>query len=87
MNKQSLIIFNLPILFDILNEIKENFKFDLYSFDEKEQINKLNEKNFGNYLVLTNLENLREQQKNQILIKKFPIKIDDLVEKVNKTEL
>ena len=35
MIKQSLIIYNLPVLFNILNEIKENFKFDLYNFKKK----------------------------------------------------
>ena len=32
MNKQSLIIFNIPVLFKILNEIKDSLNFDLYEF-------------------------------------------------------
>ena len=45
MIKQSIIIYNLPVLFNILNEIKENFKFDLYNFKKKDEILKLKKMN------------------------------------------
>ena len=32
MSKQSLIIYKLPVLYNILNEIRETFKFDLYNY-------------------------------------------------------
>ena len=32
MNKKSLIIFNIPVLFKILNEIKVSFNFELFEF-------------------------------------------------------
>ena len=41
MTQQSLLIYNLPVLFNILNEIKENLNFDLYQI-KKEEITNVN---------------------------------------------
>ena len=68
MNKQSLIIYNLPVLFNILNEIKENFKFDLYNFKKKDEILKLKKNELGNYLILTNSQNRIKNIVNQIIL-------------------
>ena len=35
MNKQSILIFKLPELFKILNELKDHLDFNIFSFDEK----------------------------------------------------
>tara|TARA_Y100000590_G_scaffold428618_1_gene540144 strand:+ start:3914 stop:4486 length:573 start_codon:yes stop_codon:yes gene_type:complete len=83
MIKQSLVIYNLPILFDILNEIKENFKFDLYNFKKKDEILDLKKIELGNYLILTNEQNKIENISNQLILDDFPIKINEIVEKVN----
>ena len=41
MSKQSLIIYKIPVLYNILNEIRENFKFNLYNFSEKYDFQKI----------------------------------------------
>jgi len=83
MIKQSLIIYNLPVLFNILNEIKENFKFDLYNFKKKDEIVKLKKNELGNYLILTNSQNRIKNIVNQIILDEFPFKINEIIEKVN----
>ena len=57
MTKQSLIVFNLPALFNFLNEIKENFNFDLYNFNKKKDLDLINESSYGNFLIVTNYKN------------------------------
>ena len=83
MSKQSLIIYNLPVLFSILNEIRENFKFDLYNFDKIDEVTKITKDNFGNYLILANSKNMIKNQNNQLVFDKFPIKIDEIIVKIN----
>ena len=83
MSKQSLIIYKIPVLFNILNEIKENFNFDLLNFEKEENIKNLNRDNSDYFVVLTNLSNEIKNQKNQIIIDNFPYKINSIVEKVN----
>ena len=38
MNKQSVLIFKIPELFKILNELKDNLDFTIYSFSEKDDL-------------------------------------------------
>ena len=54
MNKQSLIIFNIPVLFKILNEIKVSFNFELFEFKNLKDLENLTELKYGNYLNLVN---------------------------------
>jgi len=82
MNKQSLIIYNLPVLFNILNEIKENLKFDLYKIDNSNEILKLSKEKFGNYILLTNNES-KDKNNNRLIIENFPLKINQIIEKIN----
>ena len=45
MNKQSILIFKLPELFKILNELKDHLDFNIYNFDEKKELLNLDKKN------------------------------------------
>ena len=54
MNKQSLIIFNIPVLFKILNEIKASFNFELFELRYLNDLENLTESKYGNYLIVTN---------------------------------
>ncbi len=44
MNKQSVLIFKLPELFKILNEIRGELDFNIYSFSKKDEIFDLKKK-------------------------------------------
>ena len=83
MIKQSLVIYNLPVLFNILNEIKENFKFDLYNCNNEDEVLKLKESDLGNHLILTNSQYKIKNKVNQLILDEFPFKIDEIIEKVN----
>tara|TARA_B100001996_G_scaffold39443_1_gene28834 strand:- start:205 stop:783 length:579 start_codon:yes stop_codon:yes gene_type:complete len=85
MTKQSLIVFNLPILFDILNEIKENFNFnfDLYKLDKKKDLNHINELSYGNFLIVTSFDDKDNFLNNVLVIDNLPLKINEIVEKLN----
>ena len=38
MNKQNVLIFKLPELFNILNELKNHLDFEIHSFTKKEKL-------------------------------------------------
>ena len=83
MTKQSLIVFNLPVLFNILNEIKENLNFDLYKFDKKNDLDQINDSLYGNFLILTNSTNNKNIADNILVIDNLPLKINEIIEKIN----
>ena len=83
MSKQSLIIYKIPVLYNILNEIRENFKFNLYNFIEKYDFQKIDSEKFGNYIILTNYKNKSENKSNQLVFNNFPTNIFKIIDKVN----
>ena len=87
MNKQSIIIYDFEILFIILKEIKENLRFEIFNFKKNDEISKLDNSAYGNYLIvvksLSNLINKDIEKKKLYLIENLPIKIDQLIEKIN----
>ena len=87
MNKQSIIIYNFDILFNILNEVKENLKFNLVKFNREDEILDLGENQYGNYLILTNKNQTFKSKKislNKTLsLDNFPIKIEKLIDLLN----
>ena len=83
MNKQSLIIFNIPVLFKILNEIKVSFNFELFEFRNLNDLENLTESKYGNYLIVTNTKIPDHLNLRSIYITESPSKIKDIVEKFN----
>ena len=83
MNKQSLIVYKIPDLYNILNEIRENFKFDLYNFSEKYDFQKIDNEKFGNYIILSNYKNKIKNKSNQLIFENFPTSIFKIIEKTN----
>ena len=64
MNKQSIIIYDFDILFNVLDEIKENLKFQLFKVQNYSELLNINEDKYGNYLILVNSEIYFEIKKN-----------------------
>ena len=87
MNKQCVLFFKIPELFKILNELKENFDFTIYSFSEKDELFNSRDNNLGNYLILTNSKNEIIGEKFQLILDKFPNSIYSIIEKINITLL
>ena len=78
---KKLIIFRYKELFNILEEIKENFEFKLEFYEKERELEKLENDNLSDYLVIAKkkLSNL----KKQIIIDKSPISINDLIQTLN----
>ena len=83
MSKQSLIIYKVPVLYNILNEIRENFTFNLYNFIEKYDFQKIDSEKFGNYVILTDYKNKIKNKSNQLVFENFPTRIFKIIEKAN----
>jgi len=83
MNKQSVLIYKLPELFKILNELKEYLDFNIYNFAKKQELLNLNKNKYENYLVLTDLQNQIENEKFQLILNKLPDSVYSILEKIN----
>ena len=82
MTQSKVIILNLKGLYNVLLELKDFFKFELF-YQEKEAdlFEHTKEKNYlviSNKKILSNIDN-----KNIIILGELPIKILDLIEKIN----
>jgi len=83
MNKQSVLIFKLPELFKILNELKDHLDFNIFNFTEKQELLNLNKSKYENYLVLTDLQNQIEDEKFTLILNKLPDSVYSIIEKIN----
>ena len=82
MTRSKVIILNLKGLYNVLLELKDFFKFELF-YQEKEADLPQHSKG-KNYLVISNKKILTDiDNKNIIILGELPIKILDLIEKIN----
>ena len=82
MSKQNVLIFKIPELFKILNELKNYLDFTIYSSLEEEDLFSFKKK-ISNYLILTDPKNQIEGEKSQLILNKFPDSIYSIIEKIN----
>jgi len=80
MNIKVLYVYDSFILFNILEELKDNLKFKIIYINKKDY-QKTNFDEVANYLIISN--NSNDQNKNVVILDKLPIKISDLIEKIN----
>jgi len=78
MFNSQLIIYNHPILYKILLEIKTDLKFELIFTDNIKDLQNYIKKN--SYIILTSIRNHLD---NELVIEQFPLKISYLIEKIN----
>ena len=81
MNKQILNIVNFQILYEILDEIKENLFFDVVNYKDKSDFLKNNKTALQRELIITKDKTLNEQ--NILFIDNFPIPLNKLIELIN----
>tara|TARA_Y100000590_G_scaffold459212_1_gene615724 strand:+ start:499 stop:1065 length:567 start_codon:yes stop_codon:yes gene_type:complete len=81
MNKQSIIIYNLNVLFEVLSEVKEILNLSIFKINSKNELMNIDKSQYGNYLIVTGEADLNT--KNIFLINDFPIKLKNLIEKIN----
>ena len=83
MNKQILIVHNLPVLFSILNEIKEIFNFEIHKTDSIKDVINIKNQVSENYLILSSKKDSKFNENNLFVIQKLPVKIFEIIEKIN----
>ena len=82
MTQSKVIIFNLKGLYNVLLELKDFFKFDLFYQEKEVDLSEYTKEK--NYLVISNKKILSNiDNKNIIILGELPIKILDLIEKIN----
>tara|TARA_B100000029_G_C17537068_1_gene945289 strand:- start:256 stop:816 length:561 start_codon:yes stop_codon:yes gene_type:complete len=79
MTYQSLIIYDFPLLYDILREFEENLNFKLIKLSKKELF-KLDNINKENHVILTK-KNMNFN--NSLVVDSYPIKVEKLIETIN----
>ena len=80
MNSKKIIINENKILFKILDEIKDNFNFDLINIDSKTLKNLKLNKFFD---LLVTFQDDENNDPSSLVIKKFPIKLEKLIQLIN----
>ena len=80
MNSKILIVYEYQILFEILNEIKENLNFEMIKSNNNEFINtKFDQK--SNYLIISSKK--QRNLGNCLALDKVPIKLEKVIELIN----
>ena len=80
MNLKKIIVYQDNVLFSILNEIKENFNFEVLKANKKELDNHINA--YQNDFILVSRFKVGNFQ-NQLTLNDKPIKIEKLIEQIN----
>ena len=80
MNLKKIIIFQNEILFNILDEIKEEFSLNPFNADSQ-NITDIKKKLRSDFLIITSKE--FKNDNNLLMLDKLPLRIDELLEKIN----
>ena len=80
MNSKKIIIFDYDILFNILDEIKENLNFDIISCNQK-NLNTIIDKSEKDFLIISRKK--EKNLKNNLIIENNPLRINKLIEIIN----
>jgi len=82
MNLKKIIVFDFKVMFDILNEIKDNLNFQLDYADKTNLESKVKDSN-TNLLVLSNKKISNLKNDINIVIEKTPIRINKVIQTIN----
>jgi len=80
MNLKKIVIYQNQVLFDILEEIKDKFKVELFKA-QKDNLEKIINEFKTDFLIISVKDNIGH--KNELSLDKIPIKIENLFEQVN----
>tara|TARA_B100000795_G_C22772870_1_gene428662 strand:- start:964 stop:1539 length:576 start_codon:yes stop_codon:yes gene_type:complete len=84
MIKQNIFIVNFNLLYEILDEIKENLSFKIVKYDNKINFIKDNHVDLKNSLIISNSkQKISVNKKNFFYLKDLPISLNELVESIN----
>ena len=80
MNIQNLIIYKFDILYHILKELDEDLNFKILHIPNDKILNS-EIKKLDDYLIITKKNN--QNLKNSVYLESFPLKLNNLIEKLN----
>ena len=88
MIKQNIFIVNFNLLYEILEEIKENLSFTITKFERSEDLIKVDLLDIKNSLIISKpdqklLLSKNLEDKNLFLMQNFPISLNKLIELIN----
>ena len=88
MIKQSVFIINFNLLYEILDEIKENLSFSITKFERPDDLIKVDLLDIKNSLIISKpdqklLLSKNLEDKNLFLMQNFPISLNKLIELIN----
>ena len=88
MIKQNVFIINFNSLYEILDEIKENFSFKIIKYENEDDFIKFYDSDLRNSLIISNskkklLLNKNIEEKNFLNFQDFPLHINKLLELIN----
>ena len=83
MTDQNLIIFNLPVIFDVLNEIQDNLNFKISKVNNKNDLKRTHDNLSNNSIILADLKSELNEINNKIVLTDFPLKIKNVIEIIN----
>mgnify|MGYP001356500085 CR=1 FL=1 len=88
MIKQNIFIVNFNLLYEILEEIKENLSFTITKFERSEDLIKVDLLDIKNSLIISKpnqklLLSKSLEEKNLFLMQNFPISLNKLIELIN----
>ena len=86
--QQNIFIINFNLLYEILEEIKENLPFKITKYEKTDEVIKANPLDIKNSLIILKpnhklLVNKNINEKNLFYIESFPISLNKLVELIN----
>ena len=79
MTDQNLIIFNLPVIFDVLNEIQDNLNFRISKVNNKNDLKRTHDNLSNNSIILADLKSELNEINNKIVLTDFPLKIKNII--------
>jgi len=83
MIKQSIFIINYSLLYEILEEIKENLSFEILNFENVDDFIKSPHFNLQNLLIITNHDEDSLSKKNLLKFKGLPLSVKRIIELIN----
>ena len=83
MIKQNVHIVNFNILYEILEEIKENLSFNIHKYEDEVDYNNNNKSDDKNFLVITSPAKKKLKIKNLLIIDNLPTSLTNLLETIN----
>ena len=83
MTKQNVNIVNFDLLYEILDEIKENLSFNILKYENKNDVINEENENLQDSLMITNSVKENLSKKNLLILSELPMPLNKLIELIN----